>query len=501
MRLSIAASLLTVLLAGCTSRDLRLAARYEAEGRLVDEATVWIVRLEADMDDLKARHELELVQKRAWESEVARAEGALAAGDAAAAVAAWRGLATLRARLVAVEATMLPPVDDVSKALAKAEVALADSHYEAGNGAAAESRWDVAITEYNAARAIRPEYRDTTSRIATALAAQGDLDRGVGNYTAALQHYDDAYKLSGSDDAQRWATAIRSAWGRADLAAGRCRAAFDRLSVAATLDASLGADLERARQCARLELLVPATEDLTAAAPTGISVAGLLSDRIGAELRGQGSAHVRLLDALAPPPPGPGRRYTVRTRVTEQVISAKDSTVERSAAGLTQVACDSLSSDAFVAGAGYVCDADVLVTWTENVRTQEARVAGSVRWYGPDGVELASEPFLGTETRDVRWVTSYKVDGAEVKRGSAAAPGVVTLASEALPEKPSGGDTPDAALITAATTAAAKAAAALVLKAVDAPEVSPAPTRLDVRSPSSAPQIRVIPLEGHSEPM
>lgn len=495
------ALLVAALLAGCASRDLRTATRYESEGRLLDAATVWVAHLEADMDDLQARHRLELVQRRAWEAEVARADAALAAGDPAAAVAVWRGLVAFRQRLAGVEATMVPSADDVGKSLAKAEEALADSHYEAGNLAAAASRWEQAITEYNTARAVRPEYRDTTPRIATALAAQGDLDRGVGNYVSALKRYDDAYALSGSDDAQRWATAIRVAWGRADLAAGRCRAAFDRLTAALVVDPSVAADLERAQQCARLELVVPAAEDLTAAAPTGISVAGLLSDRLGAELRGQGSAHVRLLDAVAPPPPGAGRRYTVRTRITEQTVAAKDATAERSVAGVTQVACDSLSSDAFVAGVGYVCDADVLVTWTENIRTQEARVAGTVRWYGVDGVELASEPFVGTDTHEVRWVTAYLANGAEVKRGTVAAPGVVVLPVDPMPDKPGASDAPDATLITAATHAAAKAAAAIVLAAVDKAEESPPPARLDLRSPGSTPQIRVIQLEGHGEPM
>ncbi len=495
-------ALLALLLAGCASRDLRTATRYEAEGRLLDAAGVWVAHLEIDMDDLQARHRLELVQRRAWDAEVAKADAALAAGDAAAAVTVWRGLVAFRERLVGVEATMVPFADEVGKSLAKSEEALADTHYEAGNRAAAESRWDVAITEYDAARAVRPEFRDTTTRIASAYAAQGDLDRGVGNYASALEHYDKAYKLSANGDAQRWSTAIRVAWGRADLASGHCRAAFDRLTVALVVDPSVAADLERARQCARLELVVPAAEDLTAAAPTGISVAGLLSDRLSAELRGQGSAHVRLLDAIAPPPPSVGRRYTVRTRVTEQTITAKDATDTRSAAGLTQVACDSLSSDAFVPEFGYVCDADVLVTWTENVRTQEARVAGSVRWYGADGVELASEPFVGTGTREVRWVTTYTIDGAAVKRGPVAAPGVVVLALPLLPEVAGAGDVPATALITEASEAAARSAAAIVLGAVDKAEDSPAPARLDLRNPAPpTPQIRVIQLDGRGEPM
>ena len=477
------------------------------QGRALDAAGVWLTAVEADVDDPIMKKRLDQAVPTAWEAELDIAHDFEAAGKPEEAAAAYRALLAFHDRVLSIGLTV-PGTDDLRAELTVAEDEIAAKRYAEGITASAAANWPDAIAAYTAARALRPEYKDTTARMAEALRAQGAAEVDAKRYRDALAHYDQAFALAGDDASEAWAAAIRVAWARKDLAEGRCRAAYDALAAAKghIADVNLAPDTETARRCARRELLVPPAEDATGSSPHGVAVGAVLADQATIQLRAHGSEHLRLVDGSAPPPAAPdGIRVAVKARITDLRVESKDDTQERHAPGKTMVICGGDEADTFVEGVGFVCERTVSVAWTEHVHTRTARIGGSAGIYGLDGVELFAVPFVGEEDRDGRWTEKFTVDGQPVRIGADPAVGTVALSGDypTATSPPVDGDS-DIDLLIAAINKAAGALATGALGFVDQPEKGPDPGWLVVPPPALAPsdlQFKAPDPDGKAEPI
>jgi tetratricopeptide (TPR) repeat protein len=482
--------LVVALLAGCPSPDQRVATEYLHEGRVLDAAGVWLAAVEADVDDPIAKKHLEQAVPTAWEGELDIAHDFVASGHPDSAITAFRDMLAFHDRVAAVGVTV-PDVDDLRAELASAEDAVALDRYNAGVAAATAGKWSDAISAYEAARLLRPDFKDSTARMAEVLRAQGAADVESKHFRSALARYDQAYALASDDESEAWAAAIRVAWGRRDLAEGRCRAAFEGLSSAKghIADSALAADIETARRCARRELVVAPAQDATGTSLPGIAIGAVLSDQATMELRAHGSEHLRLVDESAPPPAKEdGQRRVVKVMITEMRTDKKDDVVEQHAAAHTFVVCGGDEADQFQEGVGFLCDKAVTVTWTEHVHTRTAHVSGTAKLYDTSGMELAAVPFVGEEVRDGRWSDGFSVAGAPVRIGPEAAVGVATIAGDVpTATVPPRDDATDTDLLLAAVRKSAIGLATEVLKVVDVPETSADPAWLNVVPPSLSP--------------
>lgn len=496
-----------MILAACASPQKRAATDFMRQGRALDAAGVWLTAVEADVDDPVMKKHLDQAVPTAWEAELDIAHDFEAAGKPEDAAAAYRDLLAFHDRVLSV-GVAVPPTDDLRAELTAAEDESAAKRYAEGVAASDASKWPDAIAAYTAARALRPEYKDTTARMAAALHAQGAADVEAKRYRDALSHYDQAYALAGDDASEAWAAAIRVAWARKDLADGRCRSAYDALTAARghIADASLAADTETARRCARRELVVPPAEDATGTSPHGVAVGAVLADQATIALRAHGSEHLRLVDGSTPPPAAAdGSRVTIKTRITDLRVESKDDVLDRHAPGRTMVICGGDEADSFQEGVGFVCERTVTVNWTEHVHTRTARIGGTARIFGGDGVEVSAVPFMGVEDRDGRWAEAFTVDGQPAHLGADPAVGTIALSGDypTATAAPIDGDS-DIDLLLGAIGKAADAIATGTILVADQPEKAADPGWLVVQPPALAPgdlQFKAPDADGKAEPI
>lgn len=488
----------------CLSAPHRAAVDAQKAGDWDTAAQIWLTDLEADTADPVARKRLLAVVPDTIRVRIEEAEAAEIAGRLEDALAGYDALLAWTKRLGEVDVDVA--TDEVIAARREVEDALVQQRYDAGKDAQEHGRWLDAVAAYESARALRPDLADTTARIATCLRAQATEDVIGKRYRDALAHYEAAHALQPGPDSAGWLAALHAAYGRYYLRKGACRAAWESLSQAAeAFDAKLAEDLEAARKCARVEVIVePFAEP---EGTTNDERATVLTDLVSAGIRAGGSSHVRLLDGSGPlPPPGPGTRVVVRGRLTRAAVERKPpEDLAKSGAGTTLVTCSATESTAFDPAAGFVCEQPVALTWTEHHRALVVDVSAAVRVVDATSSEvLLASPVEGHVDEAVVWADGVKgPDGADVKLVEAPRPGQIAAAASlrALVGAPSALP-PEGPLLSHVLDDLAGRTAKMVLDAIDQPKAVPEPPWLDVKPPVLNPdQIEFAPQESKEEPM
>lgn len=499
--------LVCALLQGCATVETRTAKLAEREGRVLDAAAVWLTALEADTEDPVSRKRLVAILPSAWDTQIDTARDFEASGQQEQAIEAYHKLLAFADRAVALDVEV-PSTAEIRTEVAATEEALAERHYQSGQTAAGERRFPDAVTEYTAAQAVRPGYRDTNARLAQVWHDYATADLEAKRYRDALTHFEAASGL-GDEEATSWAAAVHLAWGRLDLKEGRCRAAYEHLRVALghTLDTALPGDVEHARTCARLEFAVSPFEDLTAQVIQGTSAPGIvLSDRLEVALRAGGSEHLRLVDPTSPAPKSTadGRRYVVRGRITALRLDRPQPTVvPQTLAAHTLISCGADQANTFSETDGFLCESEVELKYTEHVRRVVVTVGGSVRVLDEHGEQIAALPLDHEQVAEVRWADNYTVGGVPAVLGTEPGLGVVGVSTPLLPTTEATGVIgSDAALMLNGLEVVAGNAAKVLLEQLDRPTVPVDPIWLDVRAPKvDAEDLQFKPVDGTQSPI
>lgn len=488
------ALLVVVALSGCFSPTQREANRFLKNGAYVDATTVWLEAVEADTEDPVARRHLGELAPDAYRLMLDVAHEHEAEGRLEEAISTYVRLQALMKRLEEVGALGFP-VDDVRSEQVATEDRLAKRLYDEGIAAHEADRWLDAVVKWEAARDIRPDYRDTSKKMAEALHLQALSELEAKKYGHALDHFDQSHALDNNPLSAAWAASIRVGWGRQDLKAGACRSAWEKLdrAKAHSLDPGLGDDIERARRCARVEVVVEPFEDLTGRAVQGTALGALLSDQMEATLLARGSPHLRLLDATsAPPAPdaADGLRYAVKGRVTRfQVEEPADAAEALTVTGATYEPCDAAGADTYTEADGFLCESTVTVAYTRQTKRRIVHLAGSLRVVDGAGTQRLSQPIETAATSEIVWVEAFTAAGEPVKVGESAAYGVVAIPAEILAlAQPPGALIPEGTLVSDAVAGLATGSATAVLQTVDAPPTPPVPGWVDVKEPVTRPE-------------
>lgn len=493
---------LLLFLAACASAPHRAALEAQRTGDWDGAAAVWLADLEADTADPVARKRLLAVVPDTVRIRLDAAEAAEIAGHLDDAIAAYDDLFAWAKRLAEVDVDVA--LDEAVITRRELEDALVQQRYDAGRAAQDARAWLDAVAAFEAARALRPDYADTTARIAACLRAAGAEDVAGKRYRAAIGHYEAAHALVPGPETDGWLAALHAAYGRYYLRQGACRAAYDALSRASeAFDAKLAEDLEAARRCARVEVIV---EPFAEPESSADGRAAVLADLVVTGLRAGGSAHLRVLDATSPlPPPGPGARVMVRGRLTRAAVERRSpEDVEKSGVGSTLEVCSAADSTSFDPAVGFVCEKAVPLTWTEHRRALAVDVSASMRVVAHGtGEVLLSAPVDGHVERSVVWVDAVRgPDGAELRLVDAPRPSQVAAAAElrALVGAPSALP-PEGPLLSSVLDDLGARAAKAILDTIDHAKPPPEPPWLDVKAPVLDPgQIEFAPAEVPEKP-
>lgn len=512
--LLVCAVLCAALVTGCGSKTRRDANRHVREGRFQDAAELWLAAVEADTADPVARKFLARVAPDAYAVRLDVAREREAAGDLPGAIVEYETLLAWLDRLGEVEARDFP-TDNIAAELDATRDALARQRYEAAIAAFDAGRFTDAIAAFVAAREVRPNWADSTTRLSQAHRAQAEVDLDAKRYRAALGHWEASAALDQDRLALAWAAALQAAYGRHFLREGACRAAWDAFVAAKKqgIDVHLDEDLEKARQCAEVEVVLAPFEDLVGAAASGVALGALLSDLMGSELRTRASEHVELLDPDGRRSAG-ASRYELRGRVTQfRIERPAPVATPRTGVGLTLVECDAAESTVYDDVEGFLCEEEVPLAWTEHHARIVVHVGASLRVVGAGGEQVLNVPLEAAIERSVTWADGFsRTDDEELVLAPRASIDAVSLdeATRALSGAPQALPT-ESALVNEAVHALADRAAEAVLAALDRPPAPPEPTWLDVKAPvlepaqiefkSVTPRPGDAAVEGEEEPI
>jgi tetratricopeptide (TPR) repeat protein len=479
-----------VALASCAPPHQREAKKLVQEGRFLDASAVWLTALEADTADPIPRKRLVEIAPDAYASTLDTAREHEAEGRLAEALATYRDLEAFLLRLKELDALGFP-VEDVPAERNAVEEALAQRYYDEGVKKHESAAYLEAIASWEEARKLRPEYRDTTAKIATALHLQATADLENKRFAEALARFEQSHDLDQNPVSAGWAASIHTAWGRQLLKQGDCRGAWDHLSSAKadSLDPKLGEDLETARKCARVEVIVTPFEDLTGEAVPGTAIGAILSDDMEAQLRAGGSEHLRLLDAAAAPPPPAaqdGRRYQVRGRVTRYQVERPEETVQDlKAKGKLLFSCEAAESDRWSEAEGFVCEDPVEIGYRLHTKRLIVHLGASLKVVDGSGEQRLTQTLEAQGGSEITWAEGFSRDGAPVKIGPTATFEVVAVDPQLLALSGTPGSLePEGTLTGRAVQDLSTQAAKAVLGAVDAKSATPAPAWLDVKPPA-----------------
>ncbi len=248
-----------------TGDDLRIAVRFEEQGRHLEAAEAYAKMLRLEPGNQKAKKGLARVGDRAVDERVATAadleeSGRFAdAGDELGRAQAMvdrmaaAGIATAAGEQVAVTLGAL-----TTRWVASLEI-------EAVR-ALEDGLWSVAIGHLRQIESLRPDSGDVRRRLTEAWAAWGRQDLHEGRYRAAAERFMEAARVPGAkaDVASRQAAAIMARLGEDAVGRGACRRAVADLRVATQLelDAVDAGLLARAEACAVTCLVVAVISEI-----------------------------------------------------------------------------------------------------------------------------------------------------------------------------------------------------------------------------------------------
>ncbi|MBW2257098.1 MAG: tetratricopeptide repeat protein [Deltaproteobacteria bacterium] len=133
-------------------------------------------------------------------------------------------------------------------ATAAREYTLAEKAFGAG-------RWEEALRHYEAALAVRADYRDAVARIAAVHFAWGEEVLAEGRYRDAATRFEEAWNRGAAEGRVR-AAEVYAALGRYHLGHGACRQAWRDLSASVRLGGPLQEEVAAAMDCAEVRVAV-----------------------------------------------------------------------------------------------------------------------------------------------------------------------------------------------------------------------------------------------------
>jgi tetratricopeptide (TPR) repeat protein len=478
---------LILALAACPPSANRQAVDLVAQGRTIEATDVWIDALGQDLDNPIARKHTIDAATAAWQSKLADAARMEQNGAPDDAIPLYDELIALAKRLHDVEIDTFD-VAAVERKRAAAVDGAALRWRGAGDALEVVGRHADAIQSYEKSRTFKADDPATIRAEADAWRAQAELELTANHYAKASEAFDTALGLVSDPEIARRAAALHRAWGHWALSMKQCRVAADHLAKAVPFDAAAIEDLDAARSCARVEILVEPFEDATSAQVAGTAVGPVLSDAIEAQIRSKGSSYLRLLDPTNPPAPDPKvLRWAVRGRVTQlRVERPEPTTTTETVDATTLIPCDSKSA-VFDDDMGWMCPSPVSLRYEAHQRPIVVHLGATIRVADALSGEQAHAKTLDRDdSRTVAWTDGWRLADGDTPAIIAVKPGFeqyqlpADLAALPHVEPPSPSDP---ALVADALKALAAEAGADVLASIDATTAGPEPAFLDLGAP------------------
>ncbi len=479
------------ILAGC-SPALREAHRHEQDGDYYRSSQVWMHLLEEDLDNSAARRHLRKSAPQAYKNLIDIAQEQEAAGKYEDALKTYRIAREFEAQLQDLAALSFP-IEDLTLATQQVEDTLAATRYSEGNKAFTEEKYVEAISAWTAARSVRPNYLDTTTRMADAYVRLARFDLATKHYLEAASHYDASIDLIADPKIKSDASILHAAWGSWALQQGHCRFAYGELTKATVLDPTLTLkpELDAAERCSRVQVVVEPFEDQSGSVLRPI--APQLVSLLEAKLLGDGSPHLALIDPKLAPPLGPkeGTRFFVRGRLSRvEIARTAPRTDTKLISGTLLFTCTAADTDRFDVEHGFVCEGDAEASCSEHFQSVSVHLESALRIFDSLGQQIGTHNLNSYRMESHEWLTDCQRADLPITLGDRA--DLQTLAVDpatlALLQPP--GPLPeDEALLTTATADWERQAAAAILNTIDAEPTIPLPPDLDLRSPNDPSKI------------
>ncbi len=415
--------LLAVLLglAACApARLTREAGELVEAGRPFPAAMHYLDALDINPKHKKAREGLGEVAKAAYEARLAAAKKAEDEEKWTDALGAYKEVRRLLERLEQHGGVRFDTID-VAERIDAMENAAAEAAYHLGMEHYAAKRFESAIAQFKKAQGYKAGFRDSEKRIADVWFAWGDSDQAAGAWRDAAGRFIEAQRAGNTKGAAR-AGAIYLALGKAFLATNECRQSVRDLRAARDLvgTAVVKSDLEKAEACAATPVAIVPFDDASRAR---VSLAGALTDALGAAVRKDATDFVKLLEreavyellaeqkltATKASKSGklPGANWLVVGRIDDsRVQDARVGSSPRSVLGRLESVCERTTPEGQIVQDP--CVIDVPLRYVEYAGTSGARMRGAIRVLDArTGVQSAIYPFDVTQSDNVLFVDGF----------------------------------------------------------------------------------------------
>jgi len=399
-------------LLACPPSARRVGMDLVEQGRSAEAVDYWLDSYEADQGQRRALEDALIYAPDAYSQLLDVSRDHVAEGRLDEARGAYRQLISFTERLRE-HGPITFALANHDAELREVDRALAQQRYDQALAELERGAWQSAVTGFEGAAELVPDYLDIDQRIAQAYRGWAEDDLEGDRYRDAIEHYDLAYQTAGELSDHMWSGAIHAAYGRDYLRKGACRRAVRELRAALHVESDhrLREDLATAQSCGRSDIIVLPVEDLTAQEGRLIASGAQFRDELEAALGDQASEFVRLLDPTSPQAKRvedptlvvelPGRTFQIRSRLTQLVAETPEPDVNRVVAkGRRVVRCDEGVQD--TAGEER-CTDEPAVAYDLTTLERTVRLAGSVRAVDAvTGEQVVTSPLEVTLTRQAQ---------------------------------------------------------------------------------------------------